>query len=231
MAEITAKLRVRQGNLSQLPRLSPGEFGYAKDTRRLFIGNEVVTFTGDGVTTEFNTGVDLDDRTGTYFIDIDGQPQQLNADFTVENFVATFNEAPDEGQVISFSYNTEVMLTSPPEGIIDIPVDIEVSNGEITDGPVPSITIDTARFGSAKIRYSMTSATDRRNGVLDISLDSDINKISINDSYTENTGSTLDHVFGKSLDVDGKFILTVTTTESTPVRMTWVGDHFAVGTV
>ena len=49
-----SKIRVRQGNLADLPVLDPGELGYAKDSRRLFIGNDVVSVgTGNGVLTDF----------------------------------------------------------------------------------------------------------------------------------------------------------------------------------
>ena len=46
----TSKIRVRQGNFADLPVLDPGELGYAKDSRRLFIGNDTVNVgTGNGV--------------------------------------------------------------------------------------------------------------------------------------------------------------------------------------
>lgn len=35
-----SKIQVRQGNLVDIPQLSPGEFGWADDQRRLFIGND-----------------------------------------------------------------------------------------------------------------------------------------------------------------------------------------------
>jgi hypothetical protein len=50
---ITAKIQVRRGELDDLPTLAEGEFGYALDHRRLFIGNTPVTFTADGVTSVF----------------------------------------------------------------------------------------------------------------------------------------------------------------------------------
>ena len=40
MATRVSKIRVRQGNFADLPVLDPGEIGYAKDSRRLFIGND-----------------------------------------------------------------------------------------------------------------------------------------------------------------------------------------------
>jgi len=50
---IVAKLQVRRGALDDLPILDPGELGYATDVRRLFIGNDPVTFVGNGTDDTF----------------------------------------------------------------------------------------------------------------------------------------------------------------------------------
>ena len=44
-----AKLLNRQGNLTDLPLLDPGELGYAKDVKRLFIGNDPISVNSNGV--------------------------------------------------------------------------------------------------------------------------------------------------------------------------------------
>jgi hypothetical protein len=45
-----SKIKVRQGNFADLPLLDSGEFGYALDTQRLFIGNSQINVgTGNGV--------------------------------------------------------------------------------------------------------------------------------------------------------------------------------------
>ena len=55
-----SKIKVRQGNFSDLPMLDPGELGYAKDQRRLFIGNDTVSVgTGNGVLTQFTVPIAL----------------------------------------------------------------------------------------------------------------------------------------------------------------------------
>ena len=55
-----SKIRVRQGNFSDLPLLGPGVMGYAKDVRRLFIGNDSVSIgTGNGVLTQFTIPLSL----------------------------------------------------------------------------------------------------------------------------------------------------------------------------
>lgn len=42
-----SKIQVRTGNIADLPVLSPGEFGYATNTKRLFIGNLLSTLPTD----------------------------------------------------------------------------------------------------------------------------------------------------------------------------------------
>ena len=49
-----SKIQVRRGSIADLPLLDAGEFGYATDEQRLFIGNESLTIgSGDGSNTVF----------------------------------------------------------------------------------------------------------------------------------------------------------------------------------
>ena len=41
-----SKIQVRSGNVSDLPQLSVGEFGFATDTNQLFIGNDTGSIVG-----------------------------------------------------------------------------------------------------------------------------------------------------------------------------------------
>ena len=71
MANITARMTVRKGTSSELPKLLPGEFGQTTDTQRLFIGQALVlgapatTASTSEVTFEFNSAagypIDLDE--------------------------------------------------------------------------------------------------------------------------------------------------------------------------
>ena len=45
MTTTTARMTVRKGNLADLPKLLPGEFGLAQDIQRLFIGQATVNGT------------------------------------------------------------------------------------------------------------------------------------------------------------------------------------------
>lgn len=232
MADIAAKIIVRNGNIGQLPRLSPGELAYAKDTRRLFIGNDPVILTGDGVTTSFNFGVDLDDLNGTYWIDIDGQEKQLGGDYSVDNFIVTFNVPPADTLEIKLTLNSEVFLKIPPEGVIDIPKTQSLypsTDGSEQAYTFPSITIDPARFGDAQIRYTMVSSNgDSRKGTLNISLTS--TNADLTDSYTTNgTEPSLNHVFSGAIAPSGVFVLSYTTSDTNQVQLTWIEENFSVG--
>jgi hypothetical protein len=60
----TSKIRVRTGDYADLPQLSPGEFGFATDEKRLFVGNQPLNpFVSPGNTeilTEYSAGVSSD---------------------------------------------------------------------------------------------------------------------------------------------------------------------------
>ena len=130
MATIT-QIKVRNGNIADLPILEPGEFGYATDVQRLFIGNNTVTRSGDGVTTAFtftNLDFDADDTNvvnstldfGTnlvyaiYIDDGNGDVIQQNpTDYTVSHSVITFTNPPALTDTIKLKYNTEVKTQSP----------------------------------------------------------------------------------------------------------------------
>ena len=45
MTTTTARMTVRKGNLADMPKLLPGEFGLATDIQRLFIGQATVNGT------------------------------------------------------------------------------------------------------------------------------------------------------------------------------------------
>lgn len=225
MADIQAKIIVRQGAFAQLPKLASGEMAFANDVRRLFIGNNPISRTGDGTTTEFTFGVDLDRVNGQYFMDIDGNS---TTDFTVDNFTVTFNTAPADGAVITLTYNSEVMLTTPPEGIIDLPQNASLLEGPQTALAIPSIAIDSDRFGNAKIRYTLTNGTAYRRGVLSIAFMN--GTFTIHDDYTTTadiTTTNLDHEFNGAF-TGTNFVLNYTTNDPVPTQLTWTEDHFAV---
>ncbi|MDA9302697.1 hypothetical protein N8072_00815 [bacterium] len=225
MANINASFKVRQGNLIDLPALTTGEIGYATDVKRLFIGNDPITFTGVPPQTEFNTGIDLDDvASNAYTVLIDEVPTTA---FTIDDFVITFTTAPAAGANIVIKFNSEIPLIAPPEATPVNPSTAELSPS-VTDEPFNSIAIDTERFGFTQITYALTDGTSRRSGTLRISIDDD-GDATLDDNYTTSSpaASRLDHVFGGTV-TDGIFVLTYTCADPNPVQMTWIEQSFAV---
>ena len=229
MTTVTARRRVRQGNFVELPKLASGEFGYAKDQKRLFIGNDPITQSGDGITTEFNFGVDLDDLPGTYIVEVDGIAQTHTVDYNVNNELVIFLTAPADGAVVGFYHNLEILSTEPPESIYDT-VKSESMIAPATTQDFQYITIYTTATGGynyddVEIRYTLVEGSNRRKGTLSIALNDD-NTFTINDSYTSNCfGAALDHVFSGTM-TGGVFVLNYTTTDSAPATMSWVAENF-----
>lgn len=106
MTTTTARMTVRKGNLADMPKLLPGEFGLAQDIQRLFIGQAIVNGTcqisnSDDITAkvEFTSAngdpIDLDliDNLDeyTYGITVNGGPIIPGQDITFTDAVASFS--------------------------------------------------------------------------------------------------------------------------------------------
>lgn len=225
MADINASIKVRQGLIQNLPALTTGELGYATDVKRLFIGNEPLNFIGDGNTTEFNTGIDLDDvSTNAYRVTID---DVLTTNYTVDDFVINFAAAPADQAVIVVKFNSEIPLVAPPEATPQNPSTVELTPSA-TDVSLNEIAIDTTRFGFTQITYTLTDATSRRSGTMRISVD-DNGDVMLDDDYgtTSPEASRLDHIFGGTI-TNGVFVVSYTCADVNPVQMTWIEQSFAV---
>ena len=107
----TSKIRVRQGNFADLPVLDPGELGYAKDSRRLFIGNDTVNVgTGNEVSVNFLTESLL--KISKLGISAEHGPsrkgEQRRSAIDSKNFLKSFGWKPcvslEEGLVETFNY-------------------------------------------------------------------------------------------------------------------------------
>ena len=84
-----SKIKVRQGNFADLPVLDPGELGYAKDSRRLFIGNDTVAIgTGNGVLTDFTIPLALS-KPNITTVSVAGSPVNAST-FTITGTTLTF---------------------------------------------------------------------------------------------------------------------------------------------
>ena len=113
MANVVAQIKVRQGNLADLPILEPGEFGYALDRQRLYIGNNPTpSQTGDGSERVFSFPLIDTDSDGTttnnavlefgnkmtYAVYVDDTLQSPST-YTANDSTITFTPAPAVGAV------------------------------------------------------------------------------------------------------------------------------------
>ena len=98
-----SKIRHRQGNFTDLPVLDPGELGYAKDVRRLFIGNDTVNVgTGNGVLTQFTIPLALS-KPNITTVSVAGSAVNAST-YTISGTTLTFASAPLNGQQIDIRY-------------------------------------------------------------------------------------------------------------------------------
>jgi hypothetical protein len=226
MAIEEAVQQQRGGNLADLPILLAGEFGYALDAKRLFIGNTTASLNGDGATVAFSFGVDLDHAAGeSYKLYVDDALQTESVHYTKSNLVYTFTTAPASGTGnIELKYNSEVYLFEPDVGL-DVPGLVSISSAS---GTLP-IAFDGDRYDNADIRYSLRNAVGHiRKGVLSIAVDVPTDTHTISDNYTNNAttaGSLLDHVFTGTM-VAGIFTLQYTTTDTADANLSWLTDNF-----
>ncbi len=151
MAEtITAKIQVRRGDLDDLPVLGEGEFGYALDYHRLFIGNAPTIFKADGQTSRFN----ISDRAlipGQMVVLVDGVEQAVGVDFDTFDTDIVFLQAPGENAEIIINHNTEVSIINQRATR-----EHRVLQANIADADT-GINWSLANYNTADIDYSLKS--------------------------------------------------------------------------
>lgn len=210
MANVVAQIKVRQGNLADLPILEPGEFGYALDRQRLYIGNNPTpSQTGDGSERVFSFPLIDTDSDGTttnnavlefgnkmtYAVYVDDTLQSPST-YTANDSTITFTPAPAVGAVILVKYNTEVITSSPDSDSRFAPNSKSLTaNGTATNA---GIAIDGTVYDYVDIEYILKNTNGRRKGTLSISIDATGSTSILDDSYVTSvspTGTDLDNVF------------------------------------
>ena len=209
-----AQMKVRQGNLADLPVLQPGEFGYALDQQRLYIGNTPVSQAGDGTTTLFTFPTVDTDNDGTtdnnvtlsfgsrvaYAVYIDDGTtetlQQTGTDYTASDSSITFTTAPGATETVKVYYNTEVMTSSPSSGsVIDSDGATLAASGTATNA---GIAVDGNNFNYVDIDYLLTNTNGNRKGTISVYIDATGNTSTLQDTYQTSvnpTSTDLDNVF------------------------------------
>jgi len=183
-----SKIKVRQGNYSDLPMLDPGELGYAKDQRRLFIGNDTVNIgTGNGVLTQFTIPLALSKPNITaVFVDgTQGDP----ANYDISGTTLTFATAPTG--VITVGFNSEIDIVSD----VTLPSSIELAaNATNAD---TGFSIDTSLYNIVIIDYTLESTNGVRAGRIRMATDTSASTVTIDDSFTET--ATMNVVFSADI--------------------------------
>ena len=211
MANVVAQIKVRQGNLADLPILEPGEFGYALDRQRLYIGNNptpsqagdgsTVAFTfplidtdGDG-TTDNNTVLQFGNKM-TFAVYVDDVLQDPASAYSANDSTITFDTAPADGAVILVKYNTEVITSSPDSDSRFAPNSKTLTASATATNA--GIAIDGTVYDYVDIEYILKNTNGRRKGTLSISIDASGSTSILDDTYVTSvdpTGTDLDNVF------------------------------------
>jgi hypothetical protein len=237
MTTTTARMTVRKGNLADLPKLLPGEFGLAQDIQRLFIGQASVNGTcqvsnSDATTAkvEFTSAngdpIDLDliANLDQYTYGITVNPASDNISITGNNItfkdaVASFSHGlsstPTSSTVFELYYNKEVGYHAEA---FPNPVQSQSLNKLTADsaGPKESgIEFICANKDKITIDYSLTTTSASRHGQLSILIDDNAGvptTSSIKDVYDISNGA-MPLVFSLSHNSTDKFSLMFDTTD------------------
>lgn len=153
MAEnITAKIQVRRGELEDLPTLAEGEFGYALDGYRLFVGNTPVTFAGDSVTSRFT----IQDRTiisSHLLVTVNATIVSPGIEYNVDGTDIIFAVPPESGDIIVASFNTEIttqkhLLDTLRVGLAGNVYDVDLG-----------LNFNLSNYNTAVIEYSLKTTS------------------------------------------------------------------------
>jgi len=171
-----SKIQVRQGNFSDLPVLDPGEFGYAKDVRRLFIGNDTVNVgTGNGALTQFTVPIALSEP-NILTVFVDGVAVNA-ADYSISGTTLTFSSAPTG--VITVGFNSEIEIDRD----ITLPAQVQLAANAVNSDT--GFQIDTTLYNAIVMDYTLQSTNGVRIGQIRFATDTSASTTTIDDQYTE----------------------------------------------
>ena len=234
MTTTTARMTVRKGNLADMPKLLPGEFGLATDIQRLFIGQATVNGTcqvsnSDATTAkvEFTSAngdpIDLDliDNLDDYTYGITVNPASDNISITGNNIISRCSFtifhglSPTSSTVFELYYNKEVGFHAEA---FPNPVQSQSLTKATADsaGPKESgIEFICANKDKITIDYSLKTTSASRHGQLTILVDDNAGvptTSSIKDEYDISNGA-MPLVFSLSSNGTDKFSLMFDTTD------------------
>lgn len=180
MATTVAKLQVRRGNQTDLPVLDEGEFGYASDTQRLFIGNAFETFTGTGTASQVLTLAAKTAKPDTLTVLADAgagyTKLALTTDYTLSSNTITL--VVGITGTIKVGYNSEVSLTGGEQKMhhVTLAIGTNVATG---------YSFDSTTYNTLFLDYSLKQGSLLRVGTLRFITDGTV--VSLTDSFDDLT--------------------------------------------
>ena len=198
-----SKIRHRQGNLADLPVLDPGEIGYAKDVRRLFIGNDTVSVgTGNGVHTVFTLPLALSKPViTTVFV----AGSAVNASqYTLSGTTLTFASPPTGAITVGFNSEIDVISDQTIPSVISLP-----ASGNNAD---TGFQVDTSAYNVVIMDYTIENNNGVIIGQLRFGTDTVASTSTIDDQYTETAAVGI--TFGVDISVSSTMKLQYTDTSN-----------------
>ena len=171
-----SKIKVRQGNFADLPVLDAGELGYAKDSRRLFIGNDTVAIgTGNGVLTDFTIPLALS-KPNITTVSVAGSAVNAST-YTISGTTLTFASAPTGA--ITVGFNSEIDIVS------DVTLPSEISLSANGSSASTGFSVDTTLYNIVVMDYTLENTNGVRIGQLRFGTDTSASTSTIADNNTE----------------------------------------------
>ena len=207
-----SKIKVRQGNFADLPVLDPGELGYAKDSRRLFIGNDVVNLgTANGVDTVFTIPLALS-KPNITTVFVAGSPVNAST-YTISGTTITFASAPTG--VLTVGFNSEIDIVS------DVTLPSEISLPANGNQASTGFSVDTSLYNIVVMDYTLESTNGVRIGQLRFGTDTSASTSTIADNNTETAAVGI--TFSVDISVANTMILKYTDTDNliTKIKYTY----------
>lgn len=194
-----SKIKVRNGDLSDLPVLDPSEFGYSTDEHRLFIGNdELIVGTGDGSRKTFNIPISSNFPLPTNNLEnpkffVNGSQR---SDITIGGTTVTFATAPAINAIITIKFNSEIALvnsTETPSSLL-----FAAATPSFVD---TNFTFNYNIYDTCYIDYTvkLTNNSGFRMGRIRLMIDRINDEFKIDDEYNSLTNTT-------EIDFDGKLV-------------------------
>jgi hypothetical protein len=220
------KIIQRRGNMADLPILSSGEIGYATDSRRMFIGNDIITLTGS-VDPEFvyDFNIPLQSMASNlYSIFINDYQQQNAVDYVVLStggIKFTVSHPPlTTSDSVHLQYNTEIPIKESITTNESISVELDGNASVSTPIPLTATLVDARN--NFNFHYTISNASSFRKGILSVSTSG--TNVILDDSFATNATNKLNHIFSGAV-TNSTFVLSYITSDTESVNFSYMIDE------